>query len=247
MKTKIIFLAISSFIFVNCGSMPSKVRDEASLKQVRKVAVVAYRTTLPASAQIGLNLGTGKAEGSAGGSIITGQSSETEQILTDFTKEIAKSQKWSVHDLTKMKSVPGYKKAFTQTMEGWQNKMPANSGTQQFVVPDIMDTDAPRILRMEGRDQLIADLGVDAIVSLDVNVYLEGTTVMGIGNRYPKSLVTVKMYKKGEENPIWFESVMGDVSTESVGKTGFIDEKKVARLALSSARTAYSKMGSNVQ
>ncbi|MGZ5280430.1 MAG: hypothetical protein ACXWC9_10830 [Pseudobdellovibrionaceae bacterium] len=246
MKTKIILSLFSLLFLVNCSSLATKVRDEASLKQVRKVAVVAYRVTLPKSKQLSLNLGSGNTGSDAGGSILTGQSPETDQILTNLMKEMAKNQKWAVMDINKVKMAPGYKKAFDQTMNGWQNKMPANPGTQQYVVNEVMDTDAPRILRPEGRDQLISDLGVDAIISLNVTVYLEGTTVMGIGNRYPQSLVTLNVYKKGQENPIWFESAKGDVSTESVGKTGFIDEKKLARLAVSSAQSAYSKMG-NVQ
>lgn len=233
----------TAFLLVGCGSLQTKVRNEEALTQVKKVAVISFKAELPASREIGLNLGSGKAEGSAGGSMITQNSAPTDQMLTEFNKSLGQEMKWSVIDTQKMKASPVYQKLYKQTMEGWQNKMPPGAGLNVFLVEGVMDTDSPRIMGPEGRDELIAGLGVDAIAVLSVRGHLKGTTVMGIGSRLPQANVHLQMYKKGVEGPIWFETFEGAESTESVGKTGFIDEKKLAELSLKSAQSAYSKMG----
>ena len=239
-----IFLILATT--VGCASA-SKIKDEQSLASVKKVAVIGFKATLPTSAKLGLDLSSGKTEASSGGSLLTENSKDTDQILSDFHKALQKHRGWSMLPLESMKSHPAYISAYKHTMEGWQNKMPPGQGVQVFLSQGVMDTDAPRLLGMEGRDQLMTALGVDAIAILSVHVHLEGMTVMGLGNRMPQSRPHLQVFRKGVEKPIWFETYAGEVSKESVGKTGFIDEKKLARLAFSSAQSAYSKMGSETQ
>jgi hypothetical protein len=241
MKTKLILLSFTvfSFLHLGCGGLTKK-REQAELSKIKKVAIVAFMVTQPDSAQISLT--NGKLGAESGGSILAQNSEHSERIFDSMSAEIQKNLKWKVLNKSEMISQAGYQKAYDKTMKGWQNKMPAGQGQIQFVVKNVMDKDSLRILGDKGREQLIDDLGVDAIISAETRVSLSGTIVMGVGNRYPKSQVTMFVYGRGQANPIWFETFDGEPSTVSVGKTAFFDTDKLKEQSVISARSAFSKI-----
>lgn len=229
-----------------CGSIQTRSQDAEALAQVHKVAVVAFSVLEPAPAQIGLNLGSGKVEGQQGGTIIPASDATIDDMLQKLSAQFKAKMKWQVISPGELVKKPGYKKAYEATMVGWHNKMPPGQGQTKMIVKNFMDFDSVRILDVEGRNQLIKDLGVDAIVAAQVNVHLNGTTVMGIGARHVESDVMFMMYADGKEKPVWFEGqIKGPESDESVGKTNFFDEDLMRKLAVSSAQSAYEKIGSS--
>jgi hypothetical protein len=228
-----------------CAGLTKRV-DDAQVQKIKKVAVIAYTANLPATRTIGLDLGSGKVAGERGGSIIPANSPDTDKIYAEFLKSLEKTQSWKVVEINAMTENAGYQQAFQKTMDGWQNKVPANSGTVDFNVKKVMDWNGPRLLGFEGREKLIKDLGVDAIIMLKTNVVLEGFTVVGIGSRKPQAHAHIQVYGKGVEEAIWFETFEGALSNESVGMTGFINEKRLGELSLISAQTAFAKMGSKI-
>lgn len=229
-----------------CASFATRLRDEEALTKVKKVAVIAYTANLPASRSLSLDVGSGKVGGASGGTIIPMNSAETDKMYAEFVKSLEKTQGWKVLDAQTMAKHPAYVAAYKDTMEGWQNKMPAGAGSTDFNMASVMDWNGPRIMKYEGREKLLKDLGVDAIIMLKVNVQLKGMTVAGIGARKPQANAHIEVYGKGVEKQIWFDSFEGDESSESVGMTGFINEKKLGELSLLSAQTAFSKMGSKI-
>ncbi len=229
-----------------CASLTTRSRDDGALAQVKKVAVIAYTANLPATRNLSLDLGSGKVGGEAGGTMIPQTSTETDKIYSEFAKSLEKTQGWKVVDASTMLKNPGYVSAYKNTMEGWQQKMPPGQGTTDFNMASVIDWNGPRLLKYDGREKLLKDLGVDAIVMLKVNVVFNGTTVMGIGTRKPTAHAHVEIFGKGAEKPVWFETFEGEPSSESVGMTGFINEKRLGELSLYSAQTAFAKMGSKV-
>jgi hypothetical protein len=251
MKTKMSLLQFATVSalaltlgLTGCGTIKFRERDAAQVEKVKKVAVVSFSVTQPASAKIGIDLTSGKAGAAAGGSMIPQNSPHADEMYLDFNQSVSKNLGWKVMDARVMKANPGYKAAYDKTMKGWQNKMGPNKGDKQFDVADVMDQDCLRILDVKGRDALIDALGVDAIIGGRVQVILNGTTVMGVGSRYPQSKVAFFVYAKGQEKAIWWDGgVEGEEAKESVGKTGFIDEALLSQLALKSAKTAFAKIG----
>lgn len=231
-----------------CGLFKVREKNDVEVAKIHKAAVVAFSVLEPASAAVSLSLSKGRTEAVAGGSMITQHSDHIEDMYANMRTELSKNLHWEVLDEAPMITNAGYQTAYDKTMKGWQNKMPPGAGEKQFAVKDVMDFDSGRILGPEGRDALIQALGVDAIVVAHVDVQLSGTTVMGIGSRYPQSRVSFQVYARGQEKPVWFDGgVEGDVSQESVGATGFIDEDLLGRLAAKSAVTAFQKIGSPSQ
>jgi hypothetical protein len=244
MTTTRALFAVLLTALVGCSGLSHR-KDEAAVSHVKRVAVVAMSVYEPASAGIGLNLNSGKLHGTAGGSLIPQTDAHVDTMYTEFGKAFEKNLGWQVMGRDQMTGNKGYIIAYDRTMKGFQNKMPPGEGMKQFNVTKVMDFDGPRILDFAGREALIQALKVDAIIVGRMQVFLSGTTVMGIGSRHPQTQVMFNMYSKGVEQPIWFEGNLQGDEMESVGKTGFIDEKLLGELALKSAKTAFAKIGTD--
>jgi hypothetical protein len=230
--------------FTGCAGLTHH-RNEEALKSVKKVAVIGFSLVEPTSAKLGIDLGSGKTGAVAGGSMITKKSPEVEEMYLALVKSYAKNMGWQVVPPGVMKQNSGYQAAYDRTMKGFQNKYPVGQGQQQFLVDGIMDRDSARILGNEGRTKLIQALGVDAIISADVHVVLNGTSVMGFGSRKPQANLSFQLFRPNTDSADWFEGqIKGDEATKSVGATAFIDESLLHRLSVESARTAFAKIGS---
>lgn len=240
---KIIFALCLTLFVAGCSSMVRN-HDAAALKRVKRAAIIGFTVYQPDSAKVSLNVGSGNVEADRGGSLITKNSSHVDKMYLSLRRAFSTKRKWKMPDSQSMKAQSEYRKAYDQTMKGFQNKMPPPPGTHQLLVKGMMDFDALRILGQEGRERLMRALKVDAIIAATVRVNLSGTTIMGIGKRYPQARLSFTVYGRGSEKPIWFDGeVNGDVSETSVGATAFIDTKLLDKLSLQSAKTAFSKIG----
>ena len=181
-------LLVFPLIVVSCA-IKSKVRDDAQMKDLKKVAVIGFNASIPA--------------GIAGGSIEKITSAETDKMFAEFNKALVKQFNWQVLDADTMKRQPAYVRAYDMTMKGWQNKSMVDPNRRNFVIEGIMDTESLRQMGKEGRDQLMQALRVDSLIVATVGTYFESFTVMGIGNRYTQARVYVQMYKKGAEDITW--------------------------------------------
>lgn len=244
MKTQTFLAALLALSLSSCAAFKTHDKDELAVAKVKTVAIIGFAVTEPAPAEVGVGLLSGKASVEQGGSLIAKNSAEVDEMYNELAKAFGKNVRWKVIPLAKLKTMPGYKIAYDKTMKGWQNKMPPPKGSQQYLIDGVMDNDSMRILGENGRAELLHSLGVDAIVTSKVDVFLKGTTVMGIGSRHPWSRLSFQVYSADPSKPIWFEgAVDGEPSEKSVGSTGFFDEKLLGDLALGSARTAFRKIG----
>lgn len=236
MKTTI--LTLSLFILAGCGSLATKSKDESAVKSVKKVAVVAFSADYPVARTLSLDVGSGKLGGDAGGGLGADSANDTNPMYDEIGRALRQKMHWSIMDVNQMRDNTGYKETYKAFMEGWQQKIPPAQGRQRLHIKGVLDNVAPKNLGYEQREKLLQALGVDAIVFAYPYTSLEGTVVMGIGTRYPQTQITLYVYKRGAEGPIWFETFKGEPAKESVGATGFIDENKMKNLALESAKTA---------
>lgn len=225
-------------------ALSAKKKDQGAVSKIKTAAITSFTADLPASRKLEFNLNSGKLGGAAGGSMINQEMPETDQLLEKVISAFSAKMKWKVLSAEQIKTSPKYQETYKKTMEGWHNRMPPGEGVNRYVVNGVMDYDSARILDVAGREQLMNDLKVDALVAVWSMTHLSGTSIMGIGNRKPQTNILVTVYARGVEEPIWRESLQGDEITESVGSTGFIDEKKTASLVLKAADGALSRLGS---
>lgn len=233
-KTLLVFSLPFLMSLLACSGFQTRVKNEAALANVKKVAVTGFCVVQP------------KPPMKSGGGGIVSQSPESSQMYDSVVKAFSDKTKWKVSPPSLMKKNPGYVAAYDRTMKGFQNKYPVSSDQQKYTVESIMDNDSLRILGVEGRNALMKALGVDALITAQVDVFLKGNTVMGIGSRYPQARLSFQLYTPNADRADWFEgNLEGEEAKVSVGKTAFIDEKILNEQALLSARSAFNKIGSN--
>ena len=221
-----------------CGSIKTREKDDVAVAKIKTAALAAYTADFPAAVDLLKPRGANQ---------IPVSSPENDRLYEKLNQAFQARTKWKMLDTKKMRLQTPYRLAFEKTMKGFQNKMPINEGVNRFVVENVMDSECLRILDVSGRDKLMTDLGVDALVVAKIDVHLNGTTIMGVGSRYPQSVLSFFVFERGQEKPVWFEgSLKGKEMGESVGKTAFIDEPLTAKLAAESAETAFAKINGNV-
>lgn len=229
-----------------CSSLKTRDKNSEAVAKIRTAAVVAYTHDTPAAREIGLNLGSGKLEGSSGGSWQNQENPESNELFDKVILAFQKQMQWKVMDSKKMRANPAYAASYKQNMEGWHSRMPPNAGINRFLAHEIMDFDSARIMDKQGRNQLMKDLNVDSLIAVQSRVILGGTTVMGIGSRKPTTRITFFVYNRDVEGPIWFDTLEGQ-EMQSVGSTAFINETLMHKLALQSADIALAKLGQETE
>ena len=228
------------FIVLQWGCV-SKEINELEIKRVKKVAVIAYTLNLPMPAEISLIASTVKSLGSGEGISLSDDSKAAEAILNQINTVIAKRQNWTVLSIEQLRQNPAYINAYKSTMEGLQNKMQFNDGSQNFLAKGIMDKDGHRLLKATGRAELMKALGVDAIAIVQVTTRLRGFTLFGVGSRKPQANVFIQVYNSPDQRAIWHETIEGEVG-ESLGVTGLYTVEKVEELTKKSVVTALDKI-----
>lgn len=222
---KKIILLIAPLFFLSCAS--TRKLETTQIKSVRSFAITGFSAYLPFS-----NLSSNAA---------VKHSAATDEMYDSMGSKMSAFLKAKAIKRSDLVTQPAYVKAYDATMKGFQNKN-IDMSSMRYEVDKVMDNDCIRLLDVTGREQLMKALNVDALVSLEVRVSLAGMTVMGLGTRKPQTQVFIQMFKRGIETPIWFETLVGETSNESVGATGFINEDKLRELALASFKTALVKM-----
>ncbi len=231
MKSLILVLAFG-FVSSGCGGM-SKYKEQDKVAGIQKAAVVAIGVYQPALEGGFLGTRSGK---------LMVDSPHAAMIYKDLVAELQKNLGWKMLSFDQVRGASVMASAFERTMKGFQNKVPPGAGENLYRAEGMLDQDSPRILGPKGRDELIDGLKVDAIVVVTVRTAIKGTTVMGIGSRKPQALVTLAVYRRGQEKPVWFDGqIEGDVSTESIGvSTG---KDALDALVMQSSKTAFMKIG----
>ncbi len=239
-KIKLALILIAPAFMVACGSMGVRDIKKDEVAKIKSAAVVGI--TIEQAASSSISLDAGKVSGEAGGSIIGKQESYAEDLFVTLSENLKRNLGWKMSDTKSLVNQPGYLKAYKSTMEGWQNKMPVASGYFRVTAKSVMDADAIRILKPEGREILMKELKVDALVVAVINLSNEIPT-LGIGSHYPYATVSFQVYSRGQENPIWFDGqVLGEKSKVSSGKTAFFDESILVREGAMSAKDAFTKI-----
>lgn len=236
MKTLTNFILTSCMLLLaSCSSLKTQQKNTEALSKIKRVAIIGFTAVQPVAS----TLDPLKPQE---GNFITGSAKHVDQMWKQLSETIAQKTKWQVISFEQMKQHPAYKEAYKQTMEGWQNKMPPGQGLKQYGVQSVMDFDSLRILKPDEKKKLMERLHVDALLVAKISVNFYGTTVMGIGDRYPKASVTIQASSLDSENSIWFETFKGEQSDKSVGKTNFFDEEILARGSIESANSAFNKI-----
>jgi hypothetical protein len=223
-----------------CSGLAIREKDQASVGQVKRVAVIGFESVQPMATHAELAKIVEK-----GSDALEQTDPHADQMYADLVNSLSSQMNWKIVDRRSMLSNATYKKLYTQTMTGLQQThMPVGPDSKKMLAKEIMEADAGRRMAVAGRDELMNALGVDALVVTRIDVELSGFRIFGFGPQYPQSRATFIMYGKGREKPVWHDGwIEGDKMDQSIGSTRFFDNKLLSELAVKSAKTAFAKIG----
>ena len=151
-------------------------------------------------------------------------------VVASFQK-----QGWTMLDFSAVTGNAAYVQTYKDTMDGWQNKVPPNKDTYRFVSSRVFDYDGLRILGVKGREKLMNDLKVDAIIGVSIDSRLESQQLVGA--------LVFQVYGRGSDNAIWFDNnVQGDPVAPSSDELNLINPDALNKSAVRFAKGAAAKI-----
>ena len=239
------FVLLSLLTFASCAG-GGRIYQADSVRPVRNVAIIGLDVIQPAEFDL-FKPSSGPDSGPMSGMnfAMATSSPAVRDYADDLGAALKSMRKWSVVSPTTVARNEVYMKYFTDTTEGVQSTTPIPKGQTKYRAPDLMEFDGATKIKQAGRDEIMNALKVDAVVLAQYTVQLSGSTIMGIGSRYPQTSLKFQLFRKGEEKPVWQDIVAGEDMKESVGKTAIsLDFNKLKALSLKSAKKAYADLQS---
>lgn len=217
-----------------------KTYESSQIESIKSVAVLGVEVIQPSEFDI---FKPKQIDGGAMNFSVSSPSQHVQIYYDDLREGLKTKLRMSSPTSSTLVANSSYKNIYKDTMTGFQSTQPNAQGTSKFVLPEMVDFDAARKIGVAGRDQIMEALKVNALVVAQIHVQLNGTSVMGIGNKYPQSNIRLQMYKKGVESPVWQDGAQGEEMKESVGKSTLtMDVTKMNKLAAASAKSAFEQL-----
>lgn len=227
-----------------CSGM-GRVYDANAVHPVRKVALVAVDVVQPEE----FNLLKPSSSGGGNGPMsqmniaLPTPSAHVNDYAEDFRGQLRKGQHWNVLPLEKVAQDPAVKKYLQSTTEGFQSTQPIPARMTKFRAPELLDVDSATKIGQAGRDEIMNSLGVDALAFVRYDVQLNGTSIMGIGNKHPQANLQFVVYARGTEKPVWRDNAKGEEMEDSVGATNItLDFAKLKELSVKSGHQAFNEI-----
>lgn len=245
--SNVALLSLALLLASGCATM-GRSRNEEEIAKVKKAAVVAYVMKAPASNRMSLSLNSGKMQGAIGGSSFYQKSEQANLIFADFQPAFASASRWNLVPTGYVKENGTYTSKAQPMMAIVQIRDLPPAGENWYLVDKLMAPQALELLDRNSKNQLMAGLGVDALVAVEVKTeFAGGFKFLGLGGHHPQSTMRFKVYTRDNDEPAWTEWIQGDKTEESTGLTGFMSEEDMLKLARKSARQAFAKIGSEIK
>ncbi len=236
-----------AFLLTLMGCAGGRIYQDDAVKPVRNVAIIGIDVIQPAEFDL-FKPSSGPDSGPMSGMnfAMASSSLHVRDYIEDLRGALKGMRKWNMTPQATVAQNDVYKKYFVDTTEGIQSTQPIPKELTKFRAPDHMEFDGATKIGQKGRDEIMNALKVDAVVLAQYTVQIHGTTIMGIGSRYPQSSIKFQLFRKGVEKPVWQDMVKGEDMKESIGKTAFsLDFNKLKDLSLKSSKKAYAELNQN--
>jgi hypothetical protein len=221
-----------------------RVYEAGSVASVKKVAVVAVDVVQPEEFNLfnHTNAGGPGPMGQMNIAIAT-PSEHVDEYADDFRQELKKKRGWNTIPRSEVANNSVIAKYIKDTTEGLQSTQPIPAHMTKFRAPDLLDVDSANKIGQAARDEIMQSLGVDALAFARYDIQLNGTSIMGIGNKHPQANMIVTIYQRGMEKPIWRDQAQGQEMDDSVGKTNItLDFNLMKKLGIESSHKAFGEI-----
>ncbi|HRX14849.1 MAG TPA: hypothetical protein P5123_00895 [Spirochaetota bacterium] len=191
---KFVIMSVLVLTIFGCTSVNIQKAEVSRVKTVALVGFEMYRQT------------DGSTFGIVGDLVSSKKLSKNEKDLAEscykvLTAQLGKEQKWKFVSIDKIRNNKGYGKFFKEN--GRASKLILNIG-KRYKIDGIATPKAISDMSYEERQNLIKELGVDAIASFDAFIY-QGESLSIAGFEYSKYRITLdsfEVYSNTSKDPI---------------------------------------------
>ncbi len=194
---------VLAFLLTLMSCAGGRIYQEDSVKPVRNVAIIGLDVIQPAEFDL-FKPSSGPDSGPMSGMnfAMATSSIHVRDYAEDLRAALKNMRKWNMTSQATVAQNDVYRKYFTDTTEGVQSTQPIPKEQTRFRAPDLMEFNDATKIGQKGRDDIMNALKVDAVVLAQYTVQINGSTIMGIGSRYPQTSLKFQLFRKGEEKPV---------------------------------------------
>lgn len=234
-------LLLLPILFTGCASLTKVSKQNDGLAKVKKVAIVGFSVSYqePPKSKLGQMLDTAKKLTGNDDSPRYGENDNVDLLLQEFADKVQKENSWHVVPVSQLAGLPEYKRLVKQTTEGFQMRPPLPESMFVLRAHHIIDAGAFSMMKPEQKARLAKDLGVDAVLIVNVisTIEVEGglKKYIGMAEFRPRAQVTVEMIDGRSDKPLWQDSWAwgtGDKAVQSTlsiaNNTELMEQVKIA-------------------
>jgi hypothetical protein len=234
-------LLLLPVLFTGCASLTKVSKQNEGLAKVKKVAIVGFSVSYqePPRSKIGEIIHTAKMLSGSDDSPKYGENDNIDLMYQEFADKVQQETSWRVLPVSQLAGLPRYKSLVKESTEGLQLRPPLPESTSVLRAHHIMDAGAFGMMKPEQKAQLAKELGVDAILIVNVisSIEVEGgiKKYIGMAEFRPRAQVSVEMVDGKSDKPLWQDSWAwgtGDKAVQSTlsiaNNTELMEQVKIA-------------------
>lgn len=213
------------FLLAACSSFTKVTKQDDGLARVKKVAVVGFSVSYqqPPKNKLAEIVDTAKALTGKDDAPKYGENKDVNILYQDFVTKVQKETPWQVLMASQLTSLPKYKILLASSTDGLQLRPLLPKDMSVLRPTQIMDAGAFRMMKPEQKSKLAKELGVDAVMIVDIisTVEVEGglKKYIGMAEYRPRAQVTVEMLDSKSDKPLWQDSWAWGTGDKAVQST----------------------------
>jgi hypothetical protein len=241
-------LVFGSLVALGLFGCSTKTLKEEKLREVKRVAIIGFdlQRQKPVSGGDLLAIAL-KAKRDGATPRTRTDDGQAEVVYSEFAKQVWDKTKWTVIPLKDIRSRAAYQKVFKSKTEGFQNRPIVHDRFDLLNVPGLLDSFAINTLPAETLKELQADLGVDAIVAVTVEMHLNNNSVfmsmIGQGKMSPFAQATIFMQDARNGERLWLQTVKGEeIEMGEKNLMGMANEAKLNQTYNLAAKSSFEAL-----
>lgn len=240
MKKTILF---SALVLSACGMTNAKI-DKDVTDKAKKVAIVGFNLSVQQPKSL---LGDLKKLKDGPEEALL-QNETADEVYRDLANKLSKELNWDVKPRETVAANAAYKAIVKANTEGLQFGSYRSLDYKTLRPHGILHADPFNIdkVKRDQRDQLMNELGVDAIVVNFTTVSLKDKSwfagMIGRAKYLTKAQNVIRVYVRGKDEPVWFDTwAWGEGSTALQANLNFVEDKPMLEQIVLASKNSISE------
>lgn len=244
-------LILSSLLLTTACTSMKVSKDE--VRSVQRVAIVGYDVQQQRPVEAGDLFKIATHQNTASQAEIKGreESPHIAKMYDLLRQKLETENHWQIMSQESLRNNKAYQEYFRSKTEGFQNRPLINDRYTLYQPLGVLDSFALYTTEPEKLKKLQADLGVDALLIVGVQVHLNNSSMIaslvGQGKFSPYAETGITLLDAKNNVKIWFDGNAKGEPVENNEKNfmGMASQEKLNSMAIMAAESSYNKLLSN--